>query len=286
MVEPAVFDPDGYALAYDDHGVGPPVVFIHGLMSSRLTWSGISDRLAPECRVIAVDLPGHGRSGEPAGDYSLGAHAAAVRDLVVDLGLGPVTLVGHSYGGGVALQFAYLFPGSVARLVLVSSGGLGREVSPALRAATLPGSEFVLPVLASPQLHSIGDRVFELWRRVGLPEVSASTKAAWNDLATLAESRPRKTFLATSRAVVDLHGQRVSATGRLDHLADIPILWISGGRDRIIPAFHAMNAGRERPSNTVVTFETAGHFPHLDEPERFATVLSAFIGSDTRSSTP
>jgi pimeloyl-ACP methyl ester carboxylesterase len=281
LAEPVVFDPDGHALAYDDRGGGPPVVLIHGLMSSRLTWTGIGDRLSAECRVIAVDLPGHGRSGEPAGDYSLGAHAAAVRDLVVDLGLGPVTLVGHSYGGGVALQFAYLFPELVARLVLVSSGGLGREVSLALRVATLPGSEFVLPVLASAQLHGVGDRVLELWRRAGLPRVSAGTKAAWNDLATLAESGPRRTFLATSRAVIDVHGQRVSAIGRLDHFSDMPTLWISGGHDRIIPAFHAVNVGRECPSSTVVTFETAGHFPHLDEPERFARVLSTSIDSCT-----
>lgn len=281
-----MFDPGGHALAYDDRGAGPPVVLIHGLMSSRLTWSGVGERLGAECRMIAVDLPGHGRSGEPAGDYSLGAHAAAVRDLVVDLCLGPVTLVGHSYGGGLALQFAYLFPGLVARLVLVSSGGLGREVSPALRAATLPGSEFVLPVLASAPLHNVGDRMLELWRWAGLPAVSASTTAAWHDLATLAESRLRRTFLATSRAVVDVRGQRVSASRRLDHFAEISTLWISGGRDRIIPAFHAVNAGRGRPASTVVTFETAGHFPHLDEPERFAMVLSAFIGADGQLSAP
>lgn len=136
-----VFDLHGHEIAYDDRGTGPTVVMIHGLMSSRRTWSAQIQLLSDSHRVIAVDLPGHGSSRKPDGDYSLGAHAAAIRDLMDELGVGAATIVGHSYGGGVALQFAYLFPDRVERLALVSSGGLCRDVNAALRAATLPGSE-------------------------------------------------------------------------------------------------------------------------------------------------
>lgn len=275
----AVFDLHGHAVAYDDRGAGPPVVLIHGLMSSHRTWSAQIQRLSHSHRVIAVDLPGHGSSGKPDGDYSLGAHAAVIRDLIDELGVGPVTLVGHSYGGGVALQFAYLFPDRVDRLVLVSSGGLGRDVNPALRAATLPGSEFVLPVLASGPVRAVGARVLELWRRAGLPPISASTSAAWDDLASLADPEARQAFLATSRAVIDLGGQRVSATGRLSALQGRPALWIWGGRDRIIPAAGAVDTVRNLAGSRIEVFDRSGHFPHLDEPERFGAVLSEFMDS-------
>lgn len=99
------------------------------------------------------------------GDYSLGAHAATLRDLLDRLEIEQVTLVGHSLGGGIAMVFSYLFPERVDRLVLVASGGLGREVSPLLRSATLPGAEYVLPVIASgwmrDRLASAGPRPAE-----------------------------------------------------------------------------------------------------------------------------
>jgi pimeloyl-ACP methyl ester carboxylesterase len=126
---------------------GPtPVLFVHGLMSNSGTWSGQLERMAGARRLIAPDLFGHGDSAKPAGDYSLGAHAATLRDLLDEIGVERVTVVGHSLGGGIALQFSYLFPSRITGLVLVSSGGLGKELNPLLRAATLPGSELVLPV--------------------------------------------------------------------------------------------------------------------------------------------
>jgi len=138
----------GDELAYTDLGAGPPVVLVHGLMSSSKTWTAQVERLAGRHRVVSPDLFGHGESAKPVGDYSLSAHAASLRDLFDAIGVDSGTLVGHSLGGGIVLQFAYLFPDRVDAIVLVSSGGLGRELSPLLRAATLPGSELVLPVLA------------------------------------------------------------------------------------------------------------------------------------------
>src|ERR1700712_2447279 len=135
----------GHELRYLAAGSGPAILFVHGLMSSSGTWSNQIERLGAGHRVIAPDLFGHGASAKPAGDYSLGAHAATLRDLLDALAVPSATVVGHSLGGGIALQFAYLFPDRIDRLVLVSSGGLGRELNPLLRAATLPGSELVLP---------------------------------------------------------------------------------------------------------------------------------------------
>ena len=143
------------------------MVLIHGLMSSHATWDGQIDRLAVDHQVIAPDLPGNGESGKALGDYSLSAQAAAVRDLLDHLGVGSAAVVGHSLGGGVAMQFAYLFPERVDRLALVSSGGLGREISPALRAAILPGSEYVLPVITSRPVRMVGDHLLALSDRIG-----------------------------------------------------------------------------------------------------------------------
>ena len=130
---------NGHSLSYVDIGSGSALIFLHGLLGShRHRGSSLTD-LARTHRVIAPDLFGHGASAKLMGDYSLGAHAATVRDLMDRLEIETVTVVGHSLGGGIALQFAYLFPGRAERLVLVSSGGLGRELGLSLRAATLPG---------------------------------------------------------------------------------------------------------------------------------------------------
>ena len=139
----------GQTLSYLDYGHGPAVLFIHGLLNSNRSWAKLISSASSGHRFIAPDLFGHGTSAKPRGDYSLGAHAATLRDLLDQLDIDKVTLVGHSLGGGIALQFCYLFPERVKRLVLVSSGGLGRSVSPLLRSATLPGAEWVLPLLAA-----------------------------------------------------------------------------------------------------------------------------------------
>ena len=139
----------GHELSYLDSGTGSVVLFIHGILGSQRQWTHLIDRLHDDHRVIVPDLFGHGESDKPVGDYSLGAHAATMRDLLDRLGIERVTLVGHSLGGGIAMEFYYLFPERVERLVLVASGGLGREVNPILRSATLPGAGWVLPILAS-----------------------------------------------------------------------------------------------------------------------------------------
>lgn len=270
-------DLNGKELCYTDRGDGPAVVFVHGLMSTRHTWEGQIDRLARSHRVIAPDLFGHGDSAKPSGDYSLGAHAAMLRDLLDLLGLPSATLVGHSLGGGIAMQMAYLFPERVDRIVLVSSGGLGREVNPMLRAATLPGSELVLPLLASPWIKGVGDSILRLWSKTGLPAVSPSSAEGWESFATLSDPAARRAFLATSRSVINSGGQLVSARDRLSNLASRQVMLIWGARDRVIPVSHLNTTLEILPNSRIAVLPRSGHFPHLDEPDRFAAELSGFL---------
>lgn len=268
----------GHDLTYVDAGQGPPVVFIHGLLGSHQDWATLLDDLSAHHRVLALDLFGHGASAKPMGDYSLGAHAATVRDLLDHLGIGAVTLVGHSLGGGIAMQFAYLFPERVAGLVLVSSGGLGRELSLLLRAATLPGAEWVLPVLASGWVRARGESFGRGLAKVGI-RPGSDARRAWQGFVSLSDPESRRAFLATSRAVIDPGGQTVTARHRLSELATVPTLLVWGGRDHLIPSWHAVQAQQAIPNSRIEVFERAGHFPHLDDPDRFAGLLSEFIGA-------
>src|SRR6188474_2720259 len=136
----------GHRVAYRSAGSGPVIVLVHGITSTSATWERVMPTLSKRFTVIAPDLLGHGGSAKPRGDYSLGAYASGVRDLLIALGHEHATFVGHSLGGGVAMQLAYQFPERCERLVLINSGGLGSEVNLLLRMATLPGAEFVLPL--------------------------------------------------------------------------------------------------------------------------------------------
>lgn len=268
----------GHAMSYLDSGSGPAVLFVHGLLGSHRNWAHLIDRLDDTHRVIVPDLFGHGASAKPVGDYSLGAHAGTLRDLLDRLGVERVTLVGHSLGGGISLEFCYLFPERVERLVLVGSGGLGREVSPLLRSATLPGAEWVLPVIASGWLlnrvHSVGRALSKAGWRPG-----SDLTAIWQGFTSLGDADSRRAFLATTRAVVDPGGQSVSARDFLPDVIGMPTLVVWGTRDRMIPAWHATTAHSAIPGCRVELFEGAGHFPHLDEPDRFADVLREFVSA-------
>lgn len=266
----------GHELSFLDGGSGPVVLFIHGILGSQGQWAHLVDRLHDEHRVIVPDLFGHGDSAKPVGDYSLGAHAATMRDLLDRLDIDRVTLVGHSLGGGIAMEFYYLFPERVDRLVLVASGGLGREVNPVLRSATLPGAEFVLPVIASAWVRARAEGAGRALSRVGWRPGSDLT-AIWKGFTSLGDGESRRAFLATTRAVIDPGGQSVSAHDYLPDALPIPTLIVWGTRDRMIPAWHALTAQRSIPGCRVELFDRAGHFPHLDDPDRFADLLRDFI---------
>jgi pimeloyl-ACP methyl ester carboxylesterase len=268
----------GDEVAYRQAGSGPVVVLIHGITSSSVTWERVMPYLARRFTVIAPDLIGHGDSAKPKGDYSLGAHASGVRDLLLALGHDRATVVGHSLGGGIAMQFSYQFPERCERLVLVDSGGLGREVSPLLRAATLPGSELVLPVLAATRLLDVGRFAAQALNRLGLRARTDFEEIARGH-ATLSDPGARGAFVHTLRSVVEPGGQRIDASNRLYLAEHIPFLLVWGQNDSIIPVSHGRNTHEHVPDSRLEVFENSGHFPQLDEPERFLDVLVDFIDS-------
>jgi pimeloyl-ACP methyl ester carboxylesterase len=268
----------GHRLAYRQAGSGPVVVLIHGITSDSRTWRRVMPYLARRFTVIAPDLVGHGGSAKPKGDYSLGAHASGVRDLLVALGHDRASFVGHSLGGGIAMQLSYQFPERCERLVLVDSGGLGRSVSLLLRAATLPGSELVLPLLAASRMLDVGRMAGGLLGRLGL-RAGTDIEEIARGHATLADGETRAAFVQTLRAVVDSGGQRINASNRLYLAQRLPLLLIWGEHDTLIPVAHAHETHDQLPASRLEIFGDSGHFPQLDEPERFIDVLGEFVDS-------
>ncbi len=233
----------GHEVGFRMAGEGPVIVLIHGITSRSDVWLDVMERLTERHTVVAPDLLGHGRSAKPRGDYSLGAYASGGRDLLGLLGFERGTVVGHSLGGGIALQFAYQFPEYCERLVLMSSGGLGKEVNPLLRAAVLPGAELVLPLITRDWAIKTGTAVGEFFERFGFqagPDIAEAARG----YASLADTDSRQAFLHTVRAVIDLGGQRVSATDRLYLAERMPTLLIWGTNDPIIPIAHGRAADR------------------------------------------
>jgi pimeloyl-ACP methyl ester carboxylesterase len=257
-------------------GEGPPLLLLHGIAGSYETWAPLIPALADEFTVIAPDMLGHGSSAKPRGDYSLGAYAAGARDLLLALGHESATVVGHSLGGGVAMQFAYQFPAHTECLALVSSGGLGQEVSVVLRAATLPGSELVLPLITKAWVTGTGRRIAGWLDAIGLQPSADMTEIA-RGYASLADPAARAAFIHTARAVIDHRGQRVSARDRLYLAESVPSMIVWGDRDRIIPCEHGREAARAMPGSRFELFEGAGHFPHLDRPIQFSRLLARFV---------
>jgi pimeloyl-ACP methyl ester carboxylesterase len=268
----------GHRVIYHMIGSGPPVVLIHGMVNSSRHWREVALALADRYTVIAPDLIGHGDSATPRGDYSLGAHAACIRDLLAVLGVERATIVGHSLGGGVAMQFFYQFPQRTERLVLVSSGGLGHEVSPLLRSATLPGVSALLSLAAHPRLLSGLRRAGDLMRASGSRQ-GIYLQAIARALRPLEQPGARTAFLHTLRAVIDVRGQRVSATDRLYLLAGMPTLIVWGERDHTIPAAHGRAAHHAAPHSRFQILPAAAHFPHLEDPSGLATLLADFIAT-------
>ena len=270
----------GHRRAFVRAGNGPALLLLHGIGNNCQTWAGVIDRLAESHTVIAPDLLGHGASDKPRGDYSIAAYANGMRDLLSVLDIEKATVVGHSLGGGIALQFAYQFPERCERLALVGSGGLGPELSAGLRAATLPGAELVLTALTGVSLplrmgfqalqrlgHAAG------WRRV------RDLAEAGDALLALKDVEARRAFLRTLRGVVDARGQAVTALDRLYLANSIPMLVIWGSRDPIVPAVHAEAVRTLVPTARVEVFQGAGHWPHLDEPDRFCDVMLDFMAT-------
>jgi len=265
-------------IAYRLAGTGSALLLTHGMAGSSETWRYAQPALAKRFTVLAPDLLGQGHSDKPHGDYSLGAQASMLRDLLDALGLDRATIVGQSLGGGVAMQFAYQFPERCERLVLVSSGGLGREVTVYLRMLTVPGFESVFPLFCRPRPGQAGRKIAEWLTPPGIPAQRAAEEI-WRSYASLGDPDSRRAFFRTLREVIDLSGQAVSALGRLYRAAHLPTLIVWGAEDPFIPVRHGIAAHEAIPGSRLEVFDGVGHYPHCEAPERFVEVLIDFVDS-------
>nr|WP_076784693.1 alpha/beta fold hydrolase [Parafrankia discariae] len=268
----------GYRRAYLRAGRGPALLLIHGIGDNSETWRDLIPELARGRTVIAPDLLGHGRSDKPRGDYSVAGYACGMRDLLTVLGVERATVVGHSLGGGVAMQFAYQFPERCERLVLVSTGGVGSDLHPVLRAATVPGSGHALSLLASAPVRRVGWAVTRALRLLHT-DIGRDADDLMRVFASLDVPTARQAFLRTLRSAVDGHGQAITMLDRCYLAAGMPSLIVWGEHDAAIPVEHARIAHEAMPGSRLEIFPDAGHFPHHADPERFRAVLEDFLAT-------
>ena len=283
----------GDRVAYRDAGSGETLLLIHGMAGSSETWRAVIPQLAKKYRVVAPDLLGHGQSDKPRGDYSLGAFAVWLRDLLDELGVTRATIVGQSLGGGVAMQFVYQHPDYCQRLVLISSGGLGPDVGWTLRLLSAPGAELILPVIAPKPVLNVGNKLRSWLSAAGIQ--SPRGAEIWSAYSSLSDSQTRQAFLRTLRSVVDYRGQAVSALNRLHLTSQLPTMAIWGDKDQIIPVDHAYAAQAARPGSRLEVLEGVGHFPHVERPTDVVDLIDDFITTtsemtsepvDTRNTAP
>ncbi|KUI11781.1 hypothetical protein AU193_15505 [Mycobacterium sp. GA-1285] len=268
----------GYRRAYRVAGSGPAILLIHGIGDNSTTWETVQSKLAQRFTVIAPDLLGHGKSDKPRADYSVAAYANGMRDMLSVLNIDHVTVIGHSLGGGVAMQFAYQFPQLVDRLILVGAGGVTKDVNIALRFASLPmGSEALallrLPFVL-PAVQAVGRVAGGVFGSTGLGRDLPQVLRILNDLP---EPTASSAFARTLRAVVDWRGQVVTMLDRCYLTQSVPVQLIWGRCDAVIPVSHARMAHAAMPGSQLEIFDRSGHFPFHDDPERFIQVVEKFI---------
>jgi pimeloyl-ACP methyl ester carboxylesterase len=268
----------GHRRAFVKMGSGPALLLLHGLGCDHTTWLPVIEQLARKYTVIAPDLLGHGASDKPRADYSVGGYANGMRDLLTVLGIDRVTVVGHSLGGGVAMQFAYQFPERTERMVLVAPGGLGPEVTAIIRAVSLPGFNPVMGLLTLPGLRHAGIAGLRALSRTGMTLTHDLDEVA-SIYDSFKDPRARKAISRVVSGVVDARGQLVTMVDRAYLTEAMPMLVVWGSEDRVIPVHHAKTVSAVAPSAMVEVLGNSGHFPHKDHPERFVKILNDFIRS-------
>ncbi|MDZ5622530.1 alpha/beta fold hydrolase [Nocardioides sp. HM23] len=276
----------GKRRAFVRTGSGPALLLLHGLACDRTTWDRVIPLLARKYTVIAPDLLGHGLSDKPRADYTLGGYANGMRDLLTVLGIDKVTVVGHSFGGGVAMQFAYQFPERTQRVMLVASGGLGSEVTPLIKLVQAPGWEAAMRVLTIPGLRHLETTTLRALASYGGGPLRKYTRDL-DEAATIVESwRDRRTRFAVRhlvRAVIDWRGQIVTMSDRAYLTEAMPTAVVWGRDDQVIPVRHSSNVAALVPDASVTVLPDSGHFPHRDHPEEFVRLLDRFVATTAPS---
>ena len=266
----------GHRRAFVKAGSGPALLLLHGLACDHSTWAPVIESLAKRYTVIAPDLLGHGRSAKPRADYSVGGYANGMRDLLTVLGIDKATVVGHSLGGGVAMQFAYQFPERTQRMILVSPGGLGPEVTPLIRAVSLPGFHQAMGLLTLPGLRQSGRLGLDLLSKSGIPHTRDLDEVS-DIYENFKDPKFRAAIAHVVRAVVDWRGQIVTMADRAYLTEAMPMCIIWGDDDSVIPHSHSRRIAALAPQTRVEILPNAGHFPHKDHPERFVKIVNDFI---------
>lgn len=267
----------GYRRAYRIAGSGPALLLLHGIGDNSSTWNEIIPHLAKSFTVIAPDLLGHGLSDKPRADYSIAAYANGMRDLLSVLEIERVTVIGHSLGGGVAMQFTYQYPQLVERLILVCSGGITRDVSPLLRLVSLPGTARLIEFLRIPGIAYVISRLGKALKPVS-PHFH-DTPDLLRIMSDLPDPENRAAFLRTLRSVVDWRGQVVTGLDRCYLAEALPVQIIWGEKDNVIPVAHAHLAHAAMPGSRLEVFRNSAHFPFHDDPMRFLAIVENFIAS-------
>ncbi|MGZ4452986.1 MAG: alpha/beta fold hydrolase [Nocardioides sp.] len=267
-----------YAIGGREIGTAPVLLLLHGLACNRHTWDPVWDRLGEKYTLIAPDLLGHGESDKPRGDYSPGGYANGMRDLLTILGVDKVTVIGHSFGGAVAMQFAYQFPERTERLVLVNAGGLGKEVTVLIRALGLPGYQYTLGLLTAPVIRQVNTTILRALKATGLRDLRDLDEVA-DIVDSLRDPRARYAVHKLVTGVMDWRGQNITMRDRayLTELMPLCVVW--GEDDHVLPASHAQTATQFAPKAQVTVMPDAGHFPHRDHPDAFADLLIDFVDS-------
>jgi pimeloyl-ACP methyl ester carboxylesterase len=284
VAEMSYLELHGERIAYRDEGAGEALLLVHGMAGSSATWRAVIPELAKKYRVIAPDLLGHGESAKPRGDYSLGAFAAWLRDLLDELGIHRATVIGQSLGGGVAMQFTYQHRDYCKRLVLIGSGGLGPDLNWVLRILSAPGAELVLPVVAPQPVLNLGNKLGSWLTSAGIRSPRAGEM--WSAYCSLSDRPTRQAFLRTLRSVVDYRGQAVSALGKIHVSHGLPTLLIWGEQDRIIPVAHGYAAHDAVPGSRLEVLAGVGHFPHVEAPTAVVGILDDFIATTGQDADP
>ena len=266
----------GHRRAFVKAGSGPALLLLHGLACDHSTWAPVIESLAKRYTVIAPDLLGHGQSAKPRADYSVGGYANGMRDLLTVLGIDKATVVGHSLGGGVAMQFAYQFPERTQRMILVSPGGLGPEVTPLIRAVSLPGFHQAMGLLTLPGLRQSGRLGLDLLSKSGIPHTRDLDEVS-DIYENFKDPKFRAAIAHVVRAVVDWRGQIVTMADRAYLTEAMPMCIIWGDDDSVIPHSHSRRIAALAPQTRVEILPNAGHFPHKDHPERFVKIVNDFI---------
>jgi pimeloyl-ACP methyl ester carboxylesterase len=207
-----------------------------------------------------------------------------MRDLLSTLGIEHVTVIGHSLGGGVAMQFSYQFPHMVDRLVLVSAGGVTKDVHPLLRLMSVPVVNEVVKLLripgAMPLVRMAGNLAGVVHGSNLRPGTMLhDTPDLIRVLADLPDPTAYEAYLRTLRAVVDWRGQVVTMLDRCYLTENLPVQLIWGDDDSVIPVSHAHLAHAAMPNSRLEVFRGSGHFPFRDDPMRFLQIVEDFLSS-------